>query len=106
MRKTALQRAIGILEKRIERLEELNSEPVLIPGLVWVESVDQEQKDAMTSDQRIVEDHYEDEERRVVMACERITKDPGDVGKVFQICPGSIPGCHARTVLRSVCSGR
>src|SRR5438270_9510634 len=81
MRKRLLQRSVPDLQRRIERLEQLGS-PASTAGLVWVETLDPEEKNAMSPDDRIVEDFYV-ESARVVMICERITHDVSDQGKDF-----------------------
>jgi hypothetical protein len=82
MRRRLLERALVDLQRRIGRLEQLGS-PALIPGLVWIETLDPEERNAMSPDDRIVEDFYLNEKSGSVMICERITNNLSDVGKEF-----------------------
>jgi hypothetical protein len=82
MRRRLLERALVDLQRRIGRLEQLGS-PALIPGLVWIETLDPEERNAMSPDDRIVEDFYLNEKSDSVMICERITNNLSDVGKEF-----------------------
>jgi len=70
------------LKRRVARLELLLS-PLLRPGWVWVESLEPAERDGLATNERIVRDHYHDAAGETVMASERITGDPSDVGKRF-----------------------
>ena len=82
MRRRLLERALVDLQRRIGRLEPPGS-PALNPRLVWVETVDPEERNSMSPNDRIVEDFFLNEKARPVMICERITNNPSDVGKEF-----------------------
>ena len=82
MRRRLLERAFVALQRRIVRLEQIGS-PAWIPGLVWIETLDPTERDAMSPNDRIVEDFFLNEKARPVMICERITNNLSDVGKEF-----------------------
>jgi hypothetical protein len=82
VRRRLLQRAVVDLQRRIERLEQLGS-PASMDRLVWIETVDPEEKNAMSPDDRIVEDFYLNEKADVVMISERITHEVSDLGEHF-----------------------
>ncbi|SRR5258708_29337474 len=82
MRRRMLERALVDLQRRIVLLEQIGS-PAWIPGLVWIETLDPAERNAMSSDYRIVEDFYLNEKARLVMICERMTNELSDVGKDF-----------------------
>ena len=82
MRRRILERALVELQRRIVRLEQIGS-PAWIPGLVWIETLDPTERNAMSPDDRIVEDFYLNEKGSSVMICERMTNELSDVGKNF-----------------------
>ena len=83
MRKTILHRAIAQLEKRIARLEQVRTRPWL-PGLLWLEPLEDSEREAMTANDRVVHDVYQDREDQVRLVRERVTCEPRDVGRVFR----------------------
>jgi hypothetical protein len=82
MRRRMLETALVALQLRIVRLEQIGS-PAWIPGLVWIETLDPTERNAMSPDDRIVEDFYLNEKGSSVMICERMTHDLSDVGREF-----------------------
>ena len=82
MRRRMLERALAALQLRIVRLEQIRS-PAWTPGLVWIETLDPTEKNAMSPDDRIVKDFYLNEKGISVMICERMTNEMSDVGKDF-----------------------
>jgi|SRR5580700_4262168 hypothetical protein len=72
--------------KHLERqLAEMNQylSPPHPRGVLWMDVIDQNKREGLALDERIVEDYYEDADGEEVILVERITSDPSDKGKDF-----------------------
>lgn len=77
-----MRMSLSQVEKIIAKLEKA-SRPPWDDRFVLSRGLHPEARARFTAGQRIVEDHYENEEGKLVMTQERITDDPSDVGKTI-----------------------
>jgi hypothetical protein len=80
---------LNMLERQIAKLEQTRNPTAIPRGVISIRRLrpgpadDGDDDAGLAPGQRIVEDHYEDAEKRGVMIWERITVDPSDIGLCY-----------------------